>query len=122
MAIVKYNAKNVYTCQGIRLLPGVNLVGDALIKSVLSNRYFKHRVDNGVIEIEMDVSEKKKPGRPKKMTPERLVKLMPEVYDVELLRKYVAENKDDNIVKAAQKQIDRIMEEPSREENGVTIK
>ena len=51
MVLVKYNAKNVYYCGTLRLIPGVNEVADLSLKSVQSHSLFKHRVDSGIIEM-----------------------------------------------------------------------
>lgn len=61
MAFVRYNAKNVYYCLDVKLLPGVNEIEDARLKGVLKEPLFKARVDSGIIEIiEMKKAEKKK--------------------------------------------------------------
>lgn len=121
MALVKYNAKNVYSCLDVRLLPGVNEVGDALLKRVLDEPLFKWRVDEGIIEI----IEKPK-GKAKGSDNKQLIKLMPEVYDVKLLKRYIEESEDKEVVKVAKKQLKRIENvetvKTDEVEVGVTIK
>lgn len=121
MALVKYNAKNVYSCLDVRLLPGVNEVEDTLLKRVLNEPLFKYRVDKGIIQI---VEPPKSKGKNKKNDDKQLVSLMPEVYDVKLLKKYIAESEDKEVVKAAKKQLSKIEEVEVNEEVevGVTIK
>lgn len=101
MVWIKYNAKNVYYCGDIRLLPGVNEVEKEDLKLVESHPLFKHRVDNGTIEILKETKGKKDHNE------EMLVKLMPEVYDVKLLKKYM-ESENKKVAKSAKKQFEKI--------------
>lgn len=118
MALVKYNGKNVYSCCGVRLLPGVNEVEDGLLETALSVPLFQWRIDNGAIEL---VKEKK--GKDKKTSVKQLTELMSDVYDVKVLKRHIKENKDKKLVEAAKKQLDRIAKEPADEvEDGVTVK
>jgi len=123
MAIVKYNAKNVYTCLSLRLIPGVNQVEDALLERVLNEPLFKYRVDKGIIQI-VEQAKAKGKGKGKKTDDKQLVSLMPEVYDVKLLKKYISESEDKEVVKAAKKQLSKIesVEVEEEVEVGVTIK
>lgn len=114
MAFVKYNAKNVYYCGAIRLLPGLNEVACSSLKKVQSHPLFKHRVENGIIEI---LEEKK--GK-KSDNDEMLIKLMPEVYDVKLLKKYM-DSKNVCLAKAAKKQFERIENVEVEEEKEVEL-
>ena len=119
MAIVKYNAKNVYTCLEVRLIPGVNMIEDKLLKLVLDHPLFIHRIEEGIIEI-IEQSQ----GKSKKEDPKQLSKLMPEIYDVKLLRKYIATSEDETLIKAAKKQLKKIEDvELNKEvEVGISIK
>lgn len=118
MALVKYNAKNVYSCCGVRLLPGVNQVEDGLLESALSVPLFQWRIDQGIIEV-----IKEKILKDKKPSSTQLVKLMPEVYDVKLLKRYIEENSDKKLVEAAKKQLLKIESvEVDEVKDGVTIK
>jgi len=119
MTLVKYNAKNVYSCSGVRLIPGVNQIEDGLLKSALDHPLFMFRVETGLIEI-----IENKNGESKKQDPKQLAKLMPEIYDVKLLRKYIASSDDKEVVKKAKKQLKKIEDvEVNKEvEVGVTIK
>lgn len=114
MVLVKYNAKNVYYCGALRLIPGVNEVAELSLISVQSHPLFKHRVDNGTIEI-LD-----KPKGKKKNNDAILIKLMPEVYDVKLLKKYM-ESENVNIASSAKKQFERIESVEVNEEKQVEL-
>lgn len=105
MALVKYNAKNVYHINGIRLIPGYNEIADNLLNSAISNPLFKYRVDKGIIEINQQ--DKKKAGRP---SVKQVVEMMPDVYDVPTLKRYIESSKSSEIVESAQKQLKRIEE------------
>ena len=121
MAIVKYNAKNVYSCLDIRLLPGVNQVENSQLERVLLEPLFKHRVDEGIIVIIPEIQDPKD----EKAKDKQLVQLMCDVYDVKLLKKYIKESKDKEIVKSAKKQLKKIEDVPVKEvekEVGFTIK
>jgi len=112
MVLVKYNAKNVYTCSNVRLIPGVNQVEDGLLKSALTHPLFLRRVESGIIEI----IEQKNQGNAKKEDPKQLSKLMKDVYDVKLLRRYIATSEDKEVIKAAKKQLKKIEDVPLKEE------
>jgi len=119
MALVKYNAKNVYSCLSVRLLPGVNQVEDSLLERVLLEPLFKHRVDEGIIEIIPEMQDTKDD----KKSDKQIVSLMKDIYDVKLLKKYIdSDNKD--VQKAAKKQLKKIEDVPVKQEEevGVTIK
>ena len=114
MVLVKYNAKNVYYCGTLRLIPGVNEVADLSLKSVQSHSLFKHRVDSGIIEILEKTKSKNKNDD------SILIKLMPEVYDVKLLKKYMkSENPD--IASSAKKQFKKIESVEVNEEKQVEL-
>jgi hypothetical protein len=78
-----------------------------------------HRVEIGKIEI----IEHGKP-KSKKDEKKQLVKLMPEIYDVKLLRKYIASSDDKDVVDSAKKQLKKIenVEVKEEVEVGITIK
>lgn len=126
MALVKYNAKNVYSCLSVRLIPGVNEVEDSLLLRVLNEPLFKYRVDKGIIELldKPKSSAKESKKEVKESEEKHLVSLIPDVYDVKLLKKYIEESKDNSVVKAAKKQLNKIesVEVKEEVEVGVTIK
>lgn len=103
MALVKYNAKNVYHINGMRLIPGYNEIADTQLESAISNPLFKYRVDKGIIEI--DKGKAKKGGRP---SLKQVLDMMPEIYDVPTLKKYIETSKSNEIVESAKNQLSRI--------------
>lgn len=119
MALVKYNAKNVYSCLNVRLIPGVNKIEDEQLKLALDHPLFLSRVESGKIEIIDQVK-----GKSKKEDPKQLAKLMPQIYDVPLLRKYIATSDDKTVIKEAKKQLKKIEDVEVKEEVqvGISIK
>lgn len=114
MVLVKYNAKNVYYCGALRLIPGVNEVAELSLIAVQSHPLFKHRVDSGIIEILDEVKGKKKNNEA------MLVRLMPEVYDVKLLKKYMKSG-NASVACSAKKQFERIESVEVNEEKQVEL-
>jgi len=101
MALVRYNGKNIYSCEGVTLLPGINKIEGGKLESVLKNPFFLLRVEKGIIVI---IKEYKRP----KLENRQLVELMPEIYDVKLLKKYIETNEDEEVVESAKKQLEII--------------
>ena len=116
MVGLMYNAKNVYSCCGIRLLPGFNEVEDGLLKTALNVPLFKWRIEQGIIQIIK--SEKQKAGR---KSYDQMIELMPKVFDVKLLKRYIKENKNEKLVQAAEKQLEKIKNVPVIEVEEVNI-
>ena len=48
---IKLNTETLYTCNGVRLMPGINVVPDEKGEAMLGVKAFKHRVDQGIIEV-----------------------------------------------------------------------
>lgn len=119
MALVKYNAKNVYSCLNVRLIPGVNQVEDEHLRLALAEPLFMHRVENGIIVVIEHKEDKNKKDDSK-----QLLKLIPEIYDVKLLRKYIAKHENPDVVSCAKKQLKKIEDVELKEEVevGITIK
>lgn len=102
MVLVKYNAKNVYRCCNIRLLPGVNDVDAKDLEKACTVPLFKWRVDNGIIEIIKPKVENQEPSV------KELIDLMPHIYDVKVLKKHIKQKVDSKLVKEAKKQLKKI--------------
>lgn len=103
MTLVKYNAVNLFTCKGIRLLPGVNDVEEGALKKLLLHPLFTWRVDQGIIEI-LEVPKEIDGKAPLK----ELLKHIPSMYDRELLQKIVDEDGRPAVVKAAKEQLKKV--------------
>lgn len=58
MIKVTLKRPGLYTCGGIRLFPGVNLLEEDAAKKMLENPGFKHRKEKGIISVE-EIEEKK---------------------------------------------------------------
>jgi len=117
MALVKYNGKNTYRCSGITLKSNVNEVDDNLLEDALKHPLFKYRIEEGIIvilehkiknDLEFENSEKESEF---KNTEKDLVDLIPNIYDKELLIRYISESEDKRIVKASKKQLKKIDKE-----------
>ena len=139
MALVKYNKANVYKCCDVLLIPGVNEIEDGNLVAVLDHPLFQHRIDNGIIEIidgpkraEKDSegqkpqeAPKRKRGRPpknKSSGDDKLIQLMPKIYDVKLLKKYISSSQNAAVVAAAEKQLEVMENVPVNEEkDGITV-
>lgn len=103
MTLVKYNAVNIFTCNGTKLLPGVNEVEEGVLKNLLLHKLFKWRVDQGIITI-FEV-----PKEPDGKTPlKELLKHIPNMYDKSLLEKIVETDGRAQAVKAAKEQLIKI--------------
>jgi hypothetical protein len=111
MTLVKYNALNIFTCNGIRLLPGVNEVNEEVLKSLLVHPLFKWRVDQDIIHI-FEVP-KEVDG---KMSLKDLLKHIPSIFDKELLSEIVKNDGRAPAVKAAKEQIAKISAEKKGDE------
>lgn len=117
MALVKYNAKNVYTCCNVRLLPGVNIINDVDLQQASLVPLFKWRVDNSIIEI---IDEKK--SKNKNASKKKIIEHVDSIYDVKLLKSYIEQSDDKKLAKAAKEQLEKIEAEPVKEKDGVTVK
>ena len=125
MTFVKYNAKNVYTCLKVQLLPGVNEVEGEALRLALEHPLFKARIDDGIIEIIEEKKVVRLEGEEKQVEKENiLISLMPSIYDVKLLKKYIKKNKDPKVVEAANLQLDKIKAVEVREDKSsdLTVK
>ena len=108
MALVQYNGKNVFGILlkdlGItRLMPGVNEVVDSVLEKIKQHPLFQARVEKGLVKILQDSV-----GKDGKRTVEELLSLIPNTFDLKLLKKMVDTDGRAPIVKAAQLQIDTI--------------
>lgn len=50
MAKVKLNLDTIYTCAGVRLMPGVNVVDDKALAAMQNVKAYRHRVEQGIVE------------------------------------------------------------------------
>lgn len=48
---IKLNTETLYTCNGVRLMPGINVVSDEEGERMQKVKAFKHRMDKGIIEV-----------------------------------------------------------------------
>lgn len=103
MTLVQYKAVNLFTCNGTRLLPGVNEIEEGVLKNLLLHPLFKFRVDNGIIKI-LEVPKEADGKTPLK----ELLKLIPGMYDKQLLEKIVQGDGRSAAIKAAREQLTKI--------------
>lgn len=113
MALVKYNGKNVYSCNfTTRLMPGINEIPEGELKALLLHPLFKWRVSEGVIVIvassDKDVEEKK--------SVKEMTKLIPQIFDHAYLKRIVETDGREKIVAEAKKQLHKISHQAEDEE------
>lgn len=77
MALVKHNGKNVYYCNFTsRLMPGINEIPEGELKALLLHPLFQHRVEEGIIVIIPESSDKEADG---KKSVKEMMKLFPRI-------------------------------------------
>jgi hypothetical protein len=117
MALVRYNNKNLlYFDFRVRLMPGVNEVSESDLKAMFKHPLFEHRFKEGILEVleseELDnkgkSKKKAKDGKDEKRPAPEMLKLIPEIFDVELLKKIVKTDGREGVVKAAQDQLKKL--------------
>jgi hypothetical protein len=107
MALVKYNGKNVLGVSLktglVRIMPGVNEVGDHDLTLMKAHPLLKARIDKGLVQILQDA-----PSKDGKRSVEEMLQLMPNIFDIKLLKKLIDTDGRAPVVKAAQQQLDAI--------------
>jgi len=116
MAIVKYNGSNIlYYDFRVRLFPGVNEVSEKDLKGMRGHFLFAHRFNEKILEVmeedkedkEEKVSKGKKAKKSKddKRPEKEMLKLIPEIFDAEFLKKIIESDGRDSVVSEAEKQL-----------------
>lgn len=102
---IELTKPRLYTCEGVTLFPGVNVVNlDAKAsKRLLNNPGFQSRVKAGVIKVEgKDQSEPKEPN-----AKELAREIIPNMTDVAQLRKFADDGRQ-TVRESAIKRLDQI--------------
>ncbi len=107
MALIKYNGKNVLGVSLktglVRIMPGVNEVADDALILMKDHPLMKARIDKGLVQIIQDAASKDG-----KRSVEEMLQLMPNIFDLKLLKKLIDADGRAPVVKAAQQQLDAI--------------
>lgn len=118
MALVQYTGKNVFGVfvgagEAMRLLPGVNEVSDNHLEMSQKLPLFQHRVRNGQILI-----LKSTLGKDGKRSVEDMLDNIPKIFDLKLLKKIIESDGRDQVVKAANSQVESIKNPAKEKELG----
>lgn len=103
---IKNNQPRLYTCAGVRLLPGINDIPDEKIpEQFWEHKAVADRMTKGLLEVVGSPGEK-----PEKMTAAQLVDTINETYDRDYLRA-MTEDERKTVSKAAQARLDQLFEQ-----------
>lgn len=108
MALVQYTGKNVFgVFMGagdiMRLLPGVNEVNEEHLKRAMTMPLFNNRIKRGQVLI-----LKSNIGKDGKTSVDDMLKNIPNIYDLKLLKKIISSDGREVVVKAASDRIQEI--------------
>lgn len=110
MALVKYNGKNVLGIglkEGITtIMPGINEIADETFNLIKLHPLFNNRVAKGLVQIIHDSLGKD--TKDAKKLPDDMLEMIPNIFDLKLLKKLIDTDGRPAIVKAAQQQLDNI--------------
>jgi len=110
MALVRYNGKNIlYFNFTKKFFPGINEVTESELVALQNHPLFVKRFESGVLEL---IKEEKK----KSPSIKENIKLIQEVYDVDLLKKMMAHETRAQILEAMKTQIDKLTPKPKKED------
>lgn len=103
---IKYNKPNIYSCAGVRLLPGLNVLAAADYDRIKAHPAFLARVESGVIELRGAAPAPKEPEQ--EASSELTAEEIAELTDVALLRSLAAGKKQLKTTKAAIARLEQI--------------
>lgn len=108
MALVTYTGKNVFGVglsggELVRLMPGINEVEDSKLELMKTHPLFQSRIQMGLVNIMVD-----SPSKDGKRTVEDMLKHIPNIFDIRLLKKIIDFDGRDRVVKAANDQLYKI--------------
>lgn len=119
MVLVNYTGKNIFTINAkgiepVRLLPGINEIADSLMPAIKAHPFFASFVKSGNLIM---ITESKKDADGKKSIVDML-SYIPNIVDSKYLKKIIDEDGRDQVVRAAQDQLDIVKGKKSKvEEN-----
>lgn len=99
MTKVNYKAANIYTCEGVRLLPGINVIPEGKAEAFLANPGVQARIDIGTIEVMGKGASDAPP------TAKELIEEIGQTYDVAALKRIVETDERTTVRKAAEEQL-----------------
>lgn len=107
MALVKNNSKKIQyvglKAKVIQLMVGVNEVAEGDLVALLDHPLFKLRVESG----EMQIIDQKKDEAGKPLA-SSMIKAIPDMYDQKLLKEIIENDGREQVILAAEKQLEKI--------------
>ena len=96
----------------LRLIPGINFIGNADAEAFLAHPHVKARIEKGLIKIldrELDPEDAVRDYK-------ALMKDIPGIYDIKMLEKIKAEDKRPSVIKAVDIQLAKLREDRKDDE------
>lgn len=125
MALINYLGKNLFTinavgCEPVRFVPGINEITEKELDCIQKHPGFQGKIDDGSIILLSD----KKIGTDGKRSVAEMLECIPKILQSKLLKKIIDQDGRDQVIRAAQAQLDFLnmpKSEKSNEVEGVTV-
>jgi len=122
--LINREKPNVTYCNGVYLMPGTKEYTTEQYELMKDSDYFKHMIEKKDIEIIVPVKDEDSPEGEEvnetssfdQLNAKQAIKVIADMGDVKHLEKIVEEDERKSVVKAAEKQLEKLREEDDKED------